>query len=230
MNIRTCAATAILVAASVAAGTSTVSAAPDSASSAVNYRAELIGPSVVTTLDNGAFEVAADQRSVAVRDRSGQEIDSLPLTFTIDGQQLPLLRVISADGHTLTLTPDTTALDRNALKPVASPVEDQLAMNDMLNTISLGTSVGSLIGTALGAVTGIGVGVVLAGASCLVLSLACVVTVLPTVTLVGAIGGLAGLILAGGPTAVVAAYNYFTTLNAAPGTSRFAQHLPGATR
>ncbi|MTE17555.1 hypothetical protein GLP40_33090 [Nocardia sp. CT2-14] len=161
-------------------------------------------------------------------DALGHVLDTLPLAAEVDGRQLPIRPEISGDARTLTLVPDVSGLDRTSVRPVASPLENQLAMNDLINTVSISTSVGSLIGTAIGAVAGVGVGLALAGASCLVISLGCVVAVLPIVTLVGAAGGLTGLVLAGGPSAAVAAYNYVTTLNAAPGTSQYGQYAAGA--
>ncbi|RMI32782.1 hypothetical protein [Nocardia stercoris] len=228
------AAAAALAAVSVIGGATTATAAPDVAAPAVNYRADLVGDTVVTTLTNGAFELSSDQQSVAVRDVAGQTVDTLPLSFTLDGQRLSLRQQIAADGHTLRLVPDLAGLDRAALRPVAAepvalPLENQLAMNDLINQVSLGTSIGSLIGTAVGAVAGIGVGFGVAGASCLVLGLGCVVAVLPIVSMVAAAGGLAGLILVGGPAAAAAAFDYWTTQQAAPGTSKYAPYVQGNT-
>ncbi|WP_431972393.1 hypothetical protein [Nocardia sp. bgisy134] len=191
----------------------------------VRYHAALSGNAVVTTLDRGVFTVAADSQSLSIRDISGQSLTSLPLTFTVDGQRLPLQHHISADGRTLTLTPETSGLRADAVRPVASPLENQLAMNDLINAVSIGTSIGSLIGTAIGAVIGVGVGFAVAGASCVVLSVGCVIAVLPIVTLVGAVGGLTGLVLGGGPTAAYALYEYVTILGTAPGESKYAEHL-----
>lgn len=193
----------------------------------VEFRTNLTNDTVVTTLRNGAFTLADDQQSVAIRDAEGRTVDSLPLTFTLDGQRLPLIQQVAEDGHALRLTPDLARLDRTALHSVASPLENQLAMNDLINAVSLGTSIGSLIGTAVGAVAGVGVGIALAGASCLVLSLGCVVTVLPIVSMVAAAGGIAGLVLAGGPTAAAAAFNYVTTLRTDPGQSQYAPQVQG---
>ncbi|MEV0708165.1 hypothetical protein [Nocardia aurea] len=204
-----------------------VPGAPGTAA-AVAYRGEIIDGRVLTTLEGGSFARVADRDIVEVRDSAGQVIDTVPLQVRLDGHPIALGHEISPDGKQLRLTPQTAGLDRRVLTPVASPVENQLAMNDLVNAVSIGTSIGSLVGTAIGATVGIGVGFVLAGASCVVISLGCVVTVLPTVGLAGAIGGLAGAVLAGGPTAAAALYEYVTTLNAAPGQSKFSAHAPGA--
>ncbi|MEU1209384.1 hypothetical protein [Nocardia sp. NPDC005825] len=228
MRIRTCAMTAAVAAVSVVVSAASVAAAPEAAADAVHYRTALAGNAVVAELEGGTFAMTADQASVAVRDEAGWQLDVLPLVADVDGQRVPIRPEISGDGHSLKLTPDATGVDRTALRPVASPVENQLAMNDLINAVSIGTSVGSLIGSAIGGVVGIGVGLAVSGAACLVISLGCVVAVLPIVSLVGAVGGLAGLVIGGGPTALAAAYNYFTTMNAAPGTSMYSQYVPGA--
>ncbi|MBU3063050.1 hypothetical protein KO481_16140 [Nocardia sp. NEAU-G5] len=227
MTIRRATFTVGLLAASVIASTATATAAPEAAPEAVGFHTNLSNDTVVTTLEHGAFTLADDEQSVAIRDNAGRILDSLPLTFTLDGQRFPLLQQIVDEGHALRLTPDLTRLDRTAPQPVASPLENQLAMNDLINAVSLGTSIGSLIGTAIGAVAGVGVGLALAGASCLVLSLGCVVTVLPIVSLAAAAGGIAGLVLAGGPTAAAAALNYWSILRTEPSRSQYAPQVQG---
>ncbi|MFE3257941.1 hypothetical protein ACFXPS_00560 [Nocardia sp. NPDC059091] len=214
-------------AAGVAVTAATANAAPEqpASPSPVSYHANLADGGVVVSLDSGTFVETTD--AVRIRDAAGTVLDSLPLVFALDEQRLPIKDQISADGRTLRLTPDTSGLDRAALKPVASPLENQLAMNDLINTVSISTSVGSLIGTTIGAVVGVGVGFALAGASCLVLSLGCVVAVLPIVSLVGGVGGLTGLVVGGGPTTAYAIYQYITALNASPGQSIYAQNLQG---
>jgi hypothetical protein len=228
MRIRRSTFTAALAATAVVAGMTTASADPNPIPpTAVAYQTALVGKSVVTTLDQGTFTVQEAGASVAVRNAAGEVVESFPLVYSLDGQQLPLQQNLSADGRTLTITPDTSRLDRGALRPVASPLENQLAMNDLINAVSIGTSIGTLVGTAIGALAGIGVGIVLSGAACAVLSLVCIVAVLPIMSLTAGVGGIAGLILAGGPTAAVAAFEYVTTLNAPPGTSKYAEQTQG---
>ncbi len=227
MNIRRATLTAAIAATGVIVSATTAGATPGTAPPPVGYHATLTDGTVITTLDNGTFAPVADQAAIAIRDAAGRVLNSLPLTFVIDGQRVPIDQQISEDGHTLRLTPRADTVDRTALQPVASPLEDQLAMNDLINAVSIGTSIGSLIGTAIGATLGIGVGLAMAGASCVVLSLGCVVAVLPIVTLAGGVGGLAGLVLGGGPTAAYALYQYVTTLRAAPGQSKYAPNLAG---
>ncbi|MGI5219091.1 hypothetical protein [Nocardia sp. CA-290969] len=220
--------TAALAATAVVVGMSTASADPNpTPAAAVAYQAALVDKSVVTTLDQGTFSLQHAGASVAVRNTAGEVVDTLPLTYSLDGQRLALRQEISDDGRTLTITPDTSGLNRAALRPVASPLENQLAMNDLINAVSISTSLGTLVGTAIGAIAGIGVGIVLSGAACVALSLGCIVAVLPIMSLTAGVGGIAGLIIAGGPTAAAAAFEYVTTLNAPPGTSKYAEQTQG---
>lgn len=223
MKIRHATHTAALVAAGVLAATATAHAEP-AAPQPVEYHTVLDQQTVVTTLEHGIFAFAAD-KAITIRDLSGTVLDTLPTTVTLNGQQLPLRPAIDADGRTLRLTPDVSEVDRTALQPIASPVENQLAMNDLINSVSIGTSVGSLVGTAIGAVLGIGVGLAVSGAACVVLSLGCVVAVLPIVSLVAAVGGLTGLVLGGGPTVAVALFEYVSTLRAEPGQSKYGEYV-----
>ncbi|WP_280217659.1 hypothetical protein [Nocardia neocaledoniensis] len=195
----------------------------------VHYNARIDGNTVVATLDDGAT-FAVDGDVVSVRDSEGRVLQSVPLSYTFDEQQRGIAHEISDAGSTLRLTPDTAGLvvrtgERPELSPVASPLEDQLAMNDLINSASIGLTIGSLIGTIIGTVLGIGVGFVMAGAACLVISLACVVTVLPIMALVAGVGGIIGLDI-GGATVIPAVLNYIDTVNAPPGTSKYASQIP----
>ncbi|MGW5517537.1 hypothetical protein [Nocardia africana] len=211
----------------VAAGMTIAAADPASSAEPVTYHVTLVGTSVVTSLERGTFTAAAGSDIIAVRDFAGHVLDTLPSTASLDRQRLPLRQQISTDGHTLTLIPDLSGIDRNVLKPTASPLENQLAMNDLVNAVSIGTSLGSLVGTAIGAVLGIGIGFVLAGASCVAISLGCVVAVLPIVALTAGVGSIAGLILGGGPIAAGATFEYLTTLTAPEGGSKYADRTRG---
>ncbi|WP_067840462.1 hypothetical protein [Nocardia lijiangensis] len=227
MTILRSAFVAAITAATVTAGMTTSAADPARPAEPVTYHIDVVDRSVVTTLDRGIFALAADAATVAVRDAAGELVDTLPLSAILDGQQLPLTQQVSADGRTLTLTPDLSGLDRSTLTPIASPLENQLAMNDLINAVSLSTSLGSLVGTAIGAIAGIGIGFVLAGASCVALSLGCVVAVLPIMALTAGVGGITGLILAGGPVAIGAAFEYLTTLSAPDGASKYGEQTRG---
>nr|WP_238559022.1 hypothetical protein [Rhodococcus rhodnii] len=104
-----------------------------------------------------------------------------------------------------TAAPALPALPRH---DVASRQENDRALAAFGTQVGIATTVGGLAGTALGA--GIG----------------CVVT-LPAGCVAGAvtgagIGGVVGTIVAGGPTLIVSGIQLAETLNAAPGTSPYA--------
>ncbi|MQY30946.1 hypothetical protein [Nocardia aurantia] len=219
MNIYRSALVAAATSAMIAAGSLSAAAAP--AAEPVSYDMTLADGSVVTSLQHGVFGPADATDGVPVRDSAGQVLTTLPTTATLDGQRLPLRPRVSADNRTLTLTPDLSAFDRNAAQPIASPVENQLALNDLINAVNVSTALGSLVGTAVGAVAGLGIGFVVAGASCVVISLGCAVAIMPTMALAAGVGGIAGLILAGGPATIGAAYQYITTLTAPDGTTKY---------
>ncbi|WP_433733249.1 hypothetical protein ACQP0C_13405 [Nocardia sp. CA-129566] len=202
--------------------------APADAAAGLHYRAAIEGMSVVATIDDGSFTADPAAGQVALRDADGVVVDTALLRFAVDEAQYPIDAQISADGRTLRLTPQlpTVSPGRSGIQLVASPLENQLAMNDLINSVSFGLSAGSLIGTIVGAVVGIGAGLAVSGASCVVLSVGCVLAVVPIVTVMGAVGAVAGLILGGGPGLAAGMWNYYTTLNAAPGQSPYASQLP----
>jgi hypothetical protein len=214
-----------------AAPSSSLASAPSraaNAAAALHYRAAIDGTSVVATIDQGSFTADPAAGQVALRDANGVVVDTALLRFAVDEAQYPISAQISADRRMVRLTPQlpTASPERHGIHPVASPLENQLAMNDLINSVSFGLSAGSLIGTIVGAVVGIGAGLAVSGAACLVLSVGCVLAVVPIVTVMGAVGGVAGLILGGGPGLAAGMWNYYTTLNAAPGHSQYASQLP----
>lgn len=87
---------------------------------------ELPASAVITpgaTKVQGVTESMKSVKEVALRDKAGHVADRLPLTFTVDGVEFPLQQQISADKHTLTLTPQ---VDKTKLKPVAAATPDPL--------------------------------------------------------------------------------------------------------
>ncbi|MGF6883457.1 hypothetical protein ABIA39_004883 [Nocardia sp. GAS34] len=193
---------ATLVAGTLLAATAATADATPGGSPLLRFRLE--HGVVVATLDHGRFAVAADRRSVQVRDDTATVVTTLPLEYTLDGQPRAIAQQIAGDGHTLRLIPDVP------LHSVASPLEDQLAAND--STGVLATAV------TAGAVGGAVVGLAVAGASCLVLTVACL-PLLPVGAGAGAVLGTIGLGLAAG---VYSAWNYLSTVASPPGQSRYA--------
>ncbi|WP_157534948.1 hypothetical protein [Nocardia inohanensis] len=210
MNVR-----ATTLAALLAAGAVTVAAAPAGADTAPEaaYRAGVVGESVVATLEEATFALAPDARSVLVRDSAGQQVMALPLAFELDGTPHPIAHRIVDAGRTLVLTPDL------GLKPVASPMENQLALNDFASNMSKGPLIGTIAGTVIGALVGAAIGL----GSCLLVGPGCLATTPAAIAAFAGAGGLAGTLVAGGAALADGAWKYLTTLQAAPGASAYAQ-------
>ncbi|WP_406270030.1 ammonium transporter [Nocardia sp. NBC_00881] len=173
----------------------------------IEYKAQLIGEKIVTTLTGGTF--SASGGSVDVKDEAGNVVVTMPLAFRQDGLEYPLPYAVKDADRVLELTVVRDAAHaRPAATPVASPYENQLAQQAFLTQFGIATAVGGFIGTAIGAAIGligivggpVGIGTVLTGA---------------------AIGAVIGTLVAGGPTLIVAGIDLLNTLNAPPGTTQW---------
>ncbi|MGF6888650.1 hypothetical protein ABIA39_007828 [Nocardia sp. GAS34] len=223
--------TAVVMAAATMHGAGTASAAPTpaEAAAAAHYQAVVQNGSVLATIDSGTFSVDDLAGVAALRGADGAVLDTVPTSYLLDGRRYSIAALVSDGGRSLRLTPQLPDARpaQPVAQPIASPLENQLAMNDLINTVSFGLSAGTLIGTIVGAVLGVGAGLAVSGAACVAISIGCVLAVVPIVTLLGGVGGLAGMALGGAPGLVAGLWNYFTTLNALPGESRYASQLPG---
>ncbi|MEU1426523.1 hypothetical protein ABZ412_05545 [Nocardia sp. NPDC005746] len=208
MNLRTTLSVATLTACTVA-GSGAAIAEPPAVEPTVAAR--VVGDSVLAVLDHALFAATADGQGVEIRTLDGQPILSLPTGFLLDGVAHPMRYRIQDSGRALTLTPDT------GLKPVASPMEEQLAVNDFaanMSKIPLGSIAGAFLGAAVGAVIGLG--------SCLVVGPACLATAPAAIGTFAGMGGLLGTLTAGGAAVVDGVWRYLSTVNASPGESMYA--------
>lgn len=207
------------LAAFVAAGTVAV-ATPANAQPAPEstFRTTIAAESVITTVDNAAFAVAPSGQAVTVTDAQNQVLTAFPLTFRIGEQSFSIGQQISADGRTLTLTPDVAAVRAQSPQLVASPMEEQLALNqlagDLGRNMGIGGFAGTVVGAAIGAVIGLG--------SCLVVGPACLATAPAAIGAFAGVGGVVGTLVGGGAALADSGYKYIITLQAAPGTSPYA--------
>ncbi|WP_024800672.1 hypothetical protein [Nocardia sp. BMG51109] len=219
MNLRKFTAAALPVVASVALGAGTVHAAPGATAvldeavrdEAVRYEATLVGDTVRTTLHGGFFEISGDERTVAVRSDDGATLVTLPLAFRQDGLEYPMPHQVRAEGRVLDLTAveDVASARPVPATPVASPEENQRAMEAFSAQFGIATAIGGFIGTAIGAAIGFVVGLPTG-----VLD--------PAAIIIGAgIGGVVGTLVAGGPTLAVAGIDLMSTLAAPPGTTKW---------
>ncbi|MFD6354804.1 hypothetical protein [Nocardia tengchongensis] len=209
MTLRTSLSVATLTACAVAAGSGAAMAEPPTVGPTVAARA--VGDSVLAVLDHALFAATSDGRGVEIRTLDGQPVLSLPTEILLDGASHPMRYRIMESGHALTLTPDL------GLKPVASPMEEQLAVNDFaanMTKIPLGSIAGAFLGAAVGAVIGLG--------SCLVVGPACLATAPAAIGTFAGVGGLLGTLVAGGAALADGVWRYLSTVNAAPGESMYA--------
>jgi hypothetical protein len=228
MNVRRTAVSVVLASAVAVVGAGTAQAlpapgSPAATAQAIHYRSRLVGHTVVTTVDKGIFVVGRDRRYVSLKDTAGKAVVVLPLTYRLDDRSHNVRTTVSADGHTLKMTPDSTSKPTVA-EPIASGAENSAAAADFINTLELGTTAGSLLGLALGVAAGAVVGVLGAGACAVLFSIACAVAALPIVATVATVGGIIGTVAVGGPTLVYAGYNYVQTLMAPPFTTKYWTH------
>ncbi|UFS93330.1 ammonium transporter [Nocardia huaxiensis] len=186
----------------------------------VGYETKVVDGKVVTTLTHGTFVTATDQRTVEIRDEAGTTVLTMPLSFRQDGMEYPLSSRVRDAGRVLELTvvkdPATArpvaATPRKAAPataaPIASPAEDQKAIDSFRAKLGFATAVGGFIGSLLGGAVGL-LGII--GGP----------TVIASVIAGVAFGGAVGTLIAGGPTLVAAGLDLLSTLTAAPGTTKW---------
>jgi hypothetical protein len=173
---------------------------------------------------DGAPARTADVVGVAdVHDGAGRTVATLPLDFRVAGITVPVAPVLRDDATVLELTPrrpagldlsHPLAVSATATVPtaraIASDAENRKAMADFTTKFGLATGIGSFVGTALGATIG-----------CVVTIAAGCVTGLAT----GAtVGGVVGTVATGGPALIASGLDLINTLDAADGTSKYADN------
>ncbi|MEV0341812.1 hypothetical protein AB0H49_22580 [Nocardia sp. NPDC050713] len=181
------------------------------------FRAALAGDSVIVTLDNAVFDHTEDQ-SVAVVDQRGDTVTLIPTAIEMNQQRFVVRHAISDDARTLTLTPDLQAVRAAAVGPVASPMEEQLALTQLASDLGTYMGTGSAIGTLVGAVIGLGLGL----SSCLITGPACLTITPAAVAAFASAGGIAGTLVGGGAALAGSGWNYILTVQSPPGQSPYA--------
>ncbi|MFE7743600.1 hypothetical protein [Nocardia sp. NPDC057455] len=242
MQLRGITAAAILAVGSLTIGSGVAHAEPVPD---ITYSARIVEQTVVAALRGGTFELSkalrdqpADNENarlterngvlvdhtgapadigqvidvVDIRDRDGHVAMTLPLDFRIAGTTIPVHPEVKKDSTVLELRParpeGMTVTETLVAEPIASMTENRRARDEFAGQFGLATAIGGFIGTAIGATIG-----------CLVtIAVGCVAGLLTGASL----GGILGTIAVGGPTLVVAGVDLLTTLQAAEGTTRFA--------
>lgn len=200
---------------------------PSTGDEVVNYTATANSASTIINTDAGSL--VKDNGVFKIKATGGAVLAGTELSFRVDDFVFP----IAADIHdrTAVLTPHFD-LAHAVYKPVALPYEDtapwkttydreQAAWSRMTATIGLGASIGTLVGgvggAAVGCMLGGIAGVTVAAATIVGLFgpfiPAAAVGCLGGIIAVGALGTLAGQLLVTAPVAIMAAVQYFTTIN-----------------
>ncbi|MFI5714656.1 hypothetical protein [Nocardia sp. NPDC051750] len=231
---------ATLAASSLAVGFGTAHADPaPAAPTAINYSVQMVEKTVVTTLQGGTFAIAEEEvqpisaepgaapekeQFVQVKDKSGAVVISWPVNLGVEGgTEIPVKPVLKNDDTVLELTPEKTDIQTQqpmqavnlTAKPIASPAENQMAMNEFATQFSIATAVGGFVGTAAGVVVGGLLGCIL---GLPLLAIGCI----PAAIAGAGIGGILGTIALGGPALGIAAMDLVQTLQADPGQSKWA--------
>ncbi|PPJ32613.1 hypothetical protein C5E45_21300 [Nocardia nova] len=224
MKLQRLTAISALVVGAITAGTTAAQADPAAAPqpAAIKYSMKLVDKTVVTTLQGGAFRIAADGKSYAITHPRGVTVVSLPTEVRVAGTEVPVKPVVDNDGTALELTSQRTATvdEPVTVQVIASPMENHRAMNEFETNFGVATAVGTFLGTAVGAivggVTGCILGLPLLGVGCI-----------PAAVAGAGIGGILGTIAVGGPALGIAGMDLINTLQAAPGTTKWAEDSAG---
>ncbi|MEV0332827.1 hypothetical protein [Nocardia asteroides] len=215
-------ASTVSVALGIAAGTSHAAPAADEP---INYTATTTDTAAIVSTDAGSMVV--EDGVFKIKGADGTTVAGTELSFRIDEFVFPIAADIA--GRTATLTPQLD-MAHATYKPVALPYEDkapwkseydreQAAWSRMTGTISLGASIATLVGglggAAIGCVAGAASGAVAGGI------LGFLVGTVPGgiggclvgATALGALGTVAGQLFITAPVAIMAAVQYFTTIN-----------------
>ena len=218
-----------LIAASVCLAAAPASAAPAAADGqAIDYTTT--STPTQTTIHTDAGSMGVENGVFKIKAANGTTLAGTELTFRVDDFVFPIAADIA--DHTATLTPQLDAAHA-VYKPVDLPYQntapwktpydrEQAAWSRLSSTILTGATVGTMVGGLAGG----GVGCILGGVAGATVAAATIVglfgPIVPAAGLgclggiiaVGALGTLAGQLLVTAPVAVMAAVQYFTTINA----------------
>ncbi|MBB5914098.1 hypothetical protein BJY24_002965 [Nocardia transvalensis] len=218
MTIRSGVVAALTVIGALAVGFGTAHAAP-APDRQIGYSAAVAGETVTTELTGGTFELVdspgatpdAPRTLVDIKDSAGVVALEFPLDFRAGGLPVPVRPVLRDGGRVLELIVEKAA--GAPVAPVASPIENDRAINDFTSKLGVAAAIGGLIGAVVGGAVGCVVGIFFL----------CV----PGVVVGGVIGGALGAIAGGGPSVVANWVELMNTLQAPDGTTPWADRQDG---
>ncbi|PPJ18904.1 hypothetical protein C5E45_33960 [Nocardia nova] len=227
MNTKAMMAGAALSIAALTVGSGSAYAGPADEDHNVGYRATTTATSVTIETDSGSL--VDDNGVFQVRSDAGKVLGGTELSFRVDDFVFPIRADIDAQSATLTPQFD---LAHARYRPVALPYEDQApwktpydreqaAWTRLTSTIGAGATIGTLVGGISGGAVGCLLGGIAGAtvASATIVGLfgplvpAAVIGCLGGIIAVGALGTLAGQLLVTAPVAILAAAQYFTTID-----------------
>ena len=223
--MRKIAATCAMVAGAAVGIAGTAHAAPPT--DAIHYTSTATPTGTVVTTDAGSM--TADNGVFEIKSAKGTVLAGSDLSFRVDDFVFPIAAKIN--GHTATLTPQFD-LAHASYRPVALPFEDQApfknqydreqaAWSRMASTITTGATIGTMVGGLSGAAIGCVLGGI-AGATVAAATIvgmfgpfipAAAVGCLGGIVAIGALGTVVGQLLVTAPLTIMAAVQYFTTIN-----------------
>lgn len=228
MKFRTSVVTAAIAVAALGATAAPAAAQPAPVPQELTYEITRSGDTAVVKT-NGKWQVAGDQLILKAIDNT--PLSTVPLTYRKDNVAFPIAATI--DGGTAVLTPQREG--GVPVAPVHAPVvtpeqagqeiAEQFTPRDMqaLGVFTQRATMSAAIAGAVGAVIGGSLGCVLGAATGALVSSPIALLLVPFVgatiggcvagaATLGAAGGIIGAFLIGGPVAVFAAFQYFSTI------------------
>ncbi|WP_067687627.1 hypothetical protein [Nocardia jejuensis] len=225
MKLSTFAMSAAVMSSALAVSAGTAHAGPAQDAGAINFTSTNTETQTIIRTDAGSMLVEDGVFKVKAAD--GTTVAGTELSFRVDDFVFPVAADIT--DRTAVLTPQFD-LAHAAYQPVALPFEnsapwkseydrEQAAWSRMTSTIGMGATIGTLVGGLGGAA----VGCLLGGATLATVTgaltamfgalggavLGCIVGM----SVIGFLGTVAGQILVTAPVAILAAAQYFTTIN-----------------
>ncbi|MFC9968648.1 hypothetical protein ACFVH4_30850 [Nocardia ignorata] len=226
MKMSTTLATAAMTALALCVGSANAHAEPTQTE--VHYEISRQGDAAVLSTNDGKLQVVDGQ--LVLTTEADVPVAALPLSYRMDDKVFPIAATIDGDRATLTPSRDggtpaeaaTNVISQDAaVQQIAESFtpRDQSALGVLAQRLTIGSAVAAIIG----AVVGGGVGCLVGGAAGATIASPVIVLLVPWVgatvagcvlgaATLGAVGGMVGLVTVGGPLALFAAYQYFSTI------------------
>ncbi|WP_067668062.1 hypothetical protein [Nocardia miyunensis] len=118
----------------------------------IHYRTSVspIDKAITATVDAGRFVAAADGSSVALKSDAGATLDQVALHGNLGGHVFSAAQRISANGHTLTLTPQVAPREIGQVKDINSFNNLWFQVQKNLPGVAIGGILGGFLGSLLG--------------------------------------------------------------------------------